>query len=216
MSGTTSSWSQANVLPERAETGLDLVGDHQHVALGAQRAQVAQEALGRHDHAALALDRLEEHGDGGVVDGRGDRVDVAVGRTPEAGGEGGVAGGGDLVVGEADDGGRAAVEVALHGDDRGLAGRDALDLVAPLAADLDRGLDGLGAGVHRQDHVLAGQAAQRLGEAAELVVEEGAAGQRQAPELLARDRDEALVGVAEVEGGVARQAVEEAACRRRR
>ena len=211
MSGTTSSWSQANVLPERGEAGLDLVGDHQHVALGAERAEVAQEAVGRHDHAALALDRLEQDGDRGVVDGRGDRLDVAVLHAAEAGGEGGVAGGGDLVVGEAHDRGRAAVEVALHGDDRGLAGRDALDLVAPLAADLDRGLDGLGAGVHRQDHVLAGQAAQRLGEAGELVVEERAAGEREVPQLLARDRDQALVGVSEVERGVARQAVEVAA-----
>ena len=153
-------------LARAGQAGLDLVGDHQHVALGAEGAQVAQEALGRHDHTALALDRLEEHGDGGVVDRGRDGFDVAVLHAAEAGGEGRVAGGGDLVVGEADDGGGAAVEVALHGDDGGLAGRDALDLVAPLAADLDRGLDGLGAGVHRQDHVLAGQPAQRLGEAA--------------------------------------------------
>ena len=190
------------------QAGLDLVGDHQHVALGAERAEVAQEALGRHDHAALALDRLEQDGHGGLVDGGGDRLDVAVLHAAEAGGERGVARGGDLVVGEAHDGRGAAVEVALHRDDGGLPGRDALDLVAPLAADLDGGLDGLGAGVHRQDHVLAGEAAQGLGEAAELVVEERAAGQRQLAELLARDRDETLVGVAEVERRVAREAVE--------
>ena len=52
---------------------------------------------------------------------------------------------------------------------------------------------------------------QRLREAAELVVEEGAAGERQLAELLARDRDQALVAVTEVERGVAREAVEVAA-----
>ena len=77
-SGTTPSWSQANVLPGAAEAGLDLVGDHQDVALGAQPADLGEEAVGRDDHAALALDRLEQDGDRVVVDRRRERLGVAV------------------------------------------------------------------------------------------------------------------------------------------
>ena len=87
---------------------------------------------------------------------------------------------------EADDGGGAAVEVAGGHDDVRLAGRHALDVVAPLAGDLDRGLDRLGAGVHRQHPVLAGQLRQVAAERAELVVVEGPAGQRHPVELVAR------------------------------
>ena len=68
--------------------------------------------------------------------------------------------------------------------------RDALDAVAPRARDLDAGLDGLGAGVHRAAQVLAAELRERGGERAELVVVERAAGERQAVELLLRGRDE--------------------------
>src|SRR5690349_8900252 len=64
------------------------------------------------------------------------------------------------------------MEGNFHDDDRGLRLLDALHLVAPPAADLDGRLDGLGAGVHRQDEVLAGQAGERLRERPELVVVE--------------------------------------------
>ena len=57
--------------PGAGQAGLDLVGDHQHVALGAQRAHPRQVVVGRHDDARLALDGLEQHGDGVLVDGGG-------------------------------------------------------------------------------------------------------------------------------------------------
>ena len=208
MSGTTSSWSQAKVLPERARP--DWISS---ATISTLRSVQSARRSRRKPSGGMTTPPspwIGSNRTATVVSSMADamRLDVAVLHAAEAGGERRVARGGDLVVGEAHDGRGAAVEVALHGDDGGLAGRDALDLVAPLAADLDGGLDGLGAGVHRQDHVLAGQPAQGLGEAAELVVEERAAGQRQPAQLLARDRDEALVGVAEVERRVAREAVE--------
>ena len=55
------------------------------------------------------------------------------------------------------------MEVALADDDLGLVLRDALDLVAPLPGRLDGRLDRLGAGVHGQDLVFAGDLAQQLG-----------------------------------------------------
>ncbi len=61
--------------------------------------------------------------------------------------------------GEADDGDRAAVEVAVADDDLGPPVGNALDLVAPLARGLERGLHRLGAAVHRQRAVQAGQLA---------------------------------------------------------
>ena len=60
------------------EAGLDLVQHEQHVALGAQHPRGGQVAGRRHEHPGLALDRLEQHGDRGLVDRGGQRVDVAV------------------------------------------------------------------------------------------------------------------------------------------
>ena len=64
MSGTTSSWSHANVRPVRPSPDWISSATISTSALVAQRAHLAQEALGRDDHAALALDRLEQDGDG--------------------------------------------------------------------------------------------------------------------------------------------------------
>ena len=61
--------------------------------------------------------------------------------------------------------------------------RHALHPVAPLAGHLDAGLDRLGAGVHRQHHLLAGELGELRAERAELVVVERAAGERDPVEL---------------------------------
>jgi hypothetical protein len=60
---------------------------------------------------------------------------------------------------EADDGGGAAVEVALRDDDLGAITGDALDPVAPAARGLDRSLDRFGAGIHGQHRIEAGAVA---------------------------------------------------------
>ena len=216
MSGTTPSWSQAKVLPVRPRPDWISSATNSTLCAGAELADAAQVAVGRDDHAALALDRLDQHGDGVLVDGRLEGRQVAVRDDDEAGRERAEAVARVRVVGEADDGGGAAVEVAGGDDDLGLVGGDALDLVAPLAGDLDRGLDGLGAGVHRQHEVLAAQVAERGAEVGELVVDERAAGQRQPVELGVRGGDQRGVAVAEVERRVAGQQVEVATCRRRR
>ncbi len=70
--------------PDPAEARLDLVGDEQHPAFGAELAQPRQEVGGRHDDARLALDRLDEHRDRVLVDRRGHRVGVAVRHGAEA------------------------------------------------------------------------------------------------------------------------------------
>ena len=64
------------------------------------------------------------------------------------------------------------MEVGSGDDDLRCALRHVLDLVGPLARDLDRGLDGLGAGVHRQHQVGAGQLGEFPAEQTELVVVE--------------------------------------------
>ena len=102
-------------------------------------------------------------------------------------------------------------KLSVRDDDLGLAVRHALDLVAPLAGHLDRGLHRLGAGVHRQHQVLAAQLGQPVAEVGELVVHERAAGQREPVELGVRGGDQRRVPVAEVQRRVAGQAVQVAA-----
>jgi hypothetical protein len=103
------------------------------------------------------------------------------------------------------------VEVVGAHDDLGPVGGHALDDVPPAPGQLQRGLDRLGAGVHRQHEVLAAQVGQLAGERPELVVAEGSAGQRQPVELGPRRPDQAGVTVPEVERRVGRQHVEVAA-----
>src|SRR5690606_32239394 len=99
-------------VPGAAQPGLDLVGDEEDPAPRAQLAYRGQVAVGRYDHAVLALDRLQEHRHGGVVDRVGERGGVAVRDDAEPGGVRPEAGAGGRVDREADDGGRPPVEVA--------------------------------------------------------------------------------------------------------
>ncbi len=106
------------------------------------------------------------------------------------------------VVRERHDRGGAAVEVPGRDDDRGLSGRDALDAVAPGARDLDRRLDRLGPGVHREHELGAGQFGERRRERAEPVVHEGTARQGHPVELGPGGVEQPRVAVAEVHRGV--------------
>ena len=83
MSGTTPSWSQANSLPVRPKPDCTSSAIKQDVVRAAQVAQAGEETVGRDDHAGLALDRLDQHGGDGVVDGGGDRVEIAVAHAAE-------------------------------------------------------------------------------------------------------------------------------------
>ncbi len=91
------------------------------------------------------------------------------------------------------------MEVAVEGDDHRFVGRDALDLIAPLAGRLDGGLDAFGAGIHREDHFHAGHRGEFGAERAELVVLERPADQRDPLELTLGGGDEARVPVTEVD-----------------
>ena len=107
--------------PGPAEARLDLVREHQHVALRAQPANLDQEPVGRDDHAALALDGLQQDGDRVLVDRLRERGGVPVRDRDESRRVGPEVRAGRRVVREADDRGRAAVEVAHHDDDLGSA-----------------------------------------------------------------------------------------------
>ncbi len=84
------------------------------VALGCDgSAEVARVvAGGRNDDAGLPLYGFEQDGDGSVGDGVADGFGVPVGDNAEAGGEWAEAAAGDRIGRGADDGRRAAVEVA--------------------------------------------------------------------------------------------------------
>ena len=182
-----------------AQAGLNFIGHEQDVVAAAQVGHGPQVPGGRHDDAGLALDGLQQHGGGvgrnRVLQGRR----VAIGDGDEAGREGAerVAVGG--LGGERNDAQGAAVEVPRGGDDLRLAGREALDGVAPLAGQLQGGLHCLGAGVHRQREVVAGERVQGFIEQPELVVAEGARGQRELLRLLHQGRHNSRVAVALVQ-----------------
>ena len=113
----------------------------------------------------------------------------------------------EWIVGEADDRRCAAVEVAGCNDDHCPTVWHTLDLVTPLASDLDRGLHSLGA-VHRQHHVLADQRGQPFGKGRQLIVVEGARRQRESLELLLGGGDECRMTVSEVRGRVRREEIQ--------
>ena len=193
---------------DAGETRLDLVGDEEHILLVADLADAPQVPFGRDHDARLALDGLDQHRGGVLVDRAGDGLGIPVRHRHEAGRERPEARPRLRVVAEAHDRGRAPVEVAVgHDDRRGPLGH-ALHPVRPGARKLDARLDRLGAGVHRQHHVFAAEGRQGVRERAQPVVVERAARERDPTELVDRRRHQGGVSVPEVQGRVRRQQVE--------
>ncbi len=191
-----------------SESGLDLVADQQGLVLTAQLVEALEIALGWNDDPALALDRLDEDPDHVGVHRVAGRLEIPVGQQREARREGTEAVAVLRVVGEADDRRGATVEVAGEDQDLGLAVRHALDLVAPLARGLDRGLHRLGTRVHGQHPRVAGQLAHLPVQRAQLVVAERPRGQRHLLGLLDQRAADPRVGVALVDRGVGGEEVE--------
>eukprot|EP01133_Synstelium_polycarpum_P029385 gene29385-biopygen24497 len=162
-----------------AEAGLDFIEDQRDVVLRAERAHLGEIAFRRDFYAGLALDGLdkERHGIGRQCRCKG--IDIAEGNDLEARRKRAEILAGGRVRAEPDDPHGAAVEIIGTDDDFGGILRHTLDLVAPFAHGLDGGLDGFGTAVHRQDLVRAGEACQLFVEQGQLIVAEGARGQRQ-------------------------------------
>ncbi len=118
-SGRMPSCSKANHAPVRPRPGLHLVEDQQHVCASQSWRKPGEIAGGRHDDAGLALDRLDQHGRGLGRDRALDGGEIAERHRPEAGRERAEA---VAIVGlrwRTDDGGGAAVEIAVGDDDLG-------------------------------------------------------------------------------------------------
>ncbi len=111
------------------------------------------------------------------------------------------------VRGHGDCGEGAAVEVLRDAEDEGLVLGDALHFVAPFPGDLDGGFDGLGAGVHGEDHVEVEIAGYEFGEAGKDIVVEGSRAEGQSRCLLSQGFDEFGVAVALVDCAVSAQKV---------
>ena len=211
-SGTTPSWSQAKVSPVRPRP--DWISSAMNSTLrsvhSSPDARPGSRPAGRARRPRPGSARAARRRCSSSI-AASQRVQVAVrARSGSPGVYGPKSSRASGSVGEADDRGGPAVEVAARRR-RSCAWlvRHALDLVAPLAGDLDRGLDRLGAGVHRQHHVLAGTARPaRRQNGAELVVVERPAGQRDPVELRAGGGDQRRVPVAEVQRRVAGEAVQ--------
>ncbi len=109
---------------------------------------------------------------------------------------------------EADDPEGAPVKIVGADNDLGLPVRHALHLVAPLAHRLDRALHRLGAAVHGQHLVRAGQLRDLLVEGSQLVVMKGAGRQRQPTRLLHHGGQDLRMAVALVDGRIGGEAIE--------
>lgn len=102
----------------------------------------------------------------------------------------------------------SAVEVILSTQDDSLVLGNALDLVTPLAGDLDASLDRLGTSVHGHNHVEAEVAGDELGKAREDIIVESAGAQSEAGSLVNQSLDQLGVAVALVDGGVGGEEVQ--------
>lgn len=100
------------------------------------------------------------------------------------------------------------MEVLRSSKDESLIGRDTLDLVSPLAGELDGRLDSLSTSVHGQNHVVAKHLVDLLSPLGEDIVVEGAGAEGQTAGLLGEGLDELGVAVALVDGAVGGQEVE--------
>ena len=76
------------------------------------------------------------------------------------------------------------MEVVLRTQNNGLVLGNTLDLVSPLASDLDAGLDGFRAGVHGQHQIKAKVFSNKFGKPGENVIVESPGAQRQTRGLL--------------------------------
>ena len=94
------------------------------------------------------------------------------------------------------------MEIATAGDDLRFVVGYALDRVGPFARRLDRGLDRLRAGVHRQRHVLAGHFTGFRKERAEFIRVERARNDIERAYLVAHQADEARIGVTVTDGRI--------------
>ena len=195
-------------VPGPGEARLDLVGHHQHVALGAERAARREVAVVGDEHPGLALDRLHQERAHRLVGERSRHgVDVVVRHRHEARrrrAEAGVAG---RVRRERHDRDRAPVEVAGAHHDLRLIRGDALAVVAPPTCQLEGRLDALGPRVHQQRLVEAEALGQLLLDGPELVVVEGPRRQGQRARLVHDRLHQPGVAVPLVHGGVGRQEV---------
>ena len=176
--------------------------------LAAESPNRLEVAVRRDDDAGLALHRFDEYGHGVRGDRRLESLRVTVGNGVEAGCEGSEAAPGDRVVGEADDGRGATVEVTAHHHDAGLVLGHPLDVVPPPSGQLEGGFDRLGTGVHGQHPVFAGQRCEAGAEGPQLVVVERSAGEREPRQLLGGRSHDHRMPVTEVERGVRCQRIE--------
>ena len=186
-------------LARPAEAGLDLVADEEHLVPGTDFADLPQIACGRNVDAGFALDGLDDDGDRVGSDALRDGVGVAVGDLREAGQVRPVIDERIWVGRHRDDGDRPTVEIVLGADDVLGPILDAFDLDAPAARGLERGLDRLGACIHREGHLVAGELAELFEEGAHTIVVESSARERATVELIADRIDDFRMPVALVD-----------------
>ena len=133
------------------------------------RRRFGEIVLRRHDNAGLALDRLDEHRGCVFADRRLDCRCIAEGNGGEARRERAEAAPIGSLARKADDGRRPAVEIIFSHDDFGFVFGNAEPIITVAPRGLDRGLDRLRPGVHRQAGIEPGECGEILAEGAEII-----------------------------------------------
>mmetsp|Transcript_68942 Transcript_68942/g.177673 ORF Transcript_68942/g.177673 Transcript_68942/m.177673 type:complete len:264 (+) Transcript_68942:584-1375(+) len=193
-----------------AKAGLHLICDEKHIVLLAHLLHAAHVAVVGDDDARLTLDWLDHEGTGLLAVGLQfllQRLDIVVGDIVEVRHERPEAAGGARVVRGADGCDGAPPEVAMSKHHPGFPLRDALDVVAPAACELDRCLAALHTCVHRQDAVKPEVLCGELGVVCQDLRVERTRRERQRLALLCKGPDDLWVAVALVHCGVRRQEV---------
>ena len=190
------------------EPSLNLIHDQQDVVLCGQCADGGKVAGWRDDDACLALNWLEQHGDGVVVNECLKTVDITKGNRAESGRERPEAGTRIRICREPHDRGRSSVEVVVSDDDRALVLGDAFALVTPASRCLDGRLDCLGTRIHGKDCILASEAGEVCAELRESIVVECTARQGHPLRLGTESIHQSRVTMTEVQCGVAGECVE--------
>src|SRR5687768_13128264 len=125
-----------------AQPRLYFIRHQEHVVLLADLRDLLQVPRGRNDDSAFALDRFEHYGGSIRRDRFFDGVYISIGHVHKARCERTEIIPVGWLRGETDNRDRSSMEVTRGGDDLCLVARHTLDLICPLARQLERRLDG--------------------------------------------------------------------------
>src|SRR5258706_2262849 len=179
-----------------AETGLNLIQYEENILPGAKFSRPFHIASRRNYDPSLALDRFHQKRHRVGRDCRFQCRRVTEGNMLEPWCEGTKSFTRARIAGKADNRDGAAMEIVIADNDLGAAVRDALDRMAPFSRQLEGAFHRFSAGIHRQHPVRPGKRTNFFIEGRQLIIAEGARGERKAGSLVDYSLPDAGMAVA--------------------